>query len=60
MLETLPEVEVLRHVHLLEDVHQALLLRWLVHFVVEGNRDDIRVLTVVDIMSSNESNNRSL
>ena len=57
---SVPKVEVLGHVHLLEDVHQALLLCRLVYPVVERNRDDVRALTVVDVVTADEGNDGTL
>lgn len=48
----LPEIKVLRHVDLFEDVHEALFVGRFFDLVIERNRDDLRAFTVVEIMAS--------
>lgn len=54
-----PEVEILGHVDLLEDVHESLLFRRLVYPVVVCHRHNVRTLAVIDVVSTNKSNDRS-
>ena len=55
-----PEVEVLRHINLFEDIHQTCLLRWFVYFVIERNWQDVSAFAVIDIVAAEESDNRTL
>jgi hypothetical protein len=55
-----PEVEVLGHVDLFEDVHKPLLLCWALNLVVEGHGYDVRVLAVVQIVSAEQRDDRAL
>ena len=48
----LPEVEVLGHVHLLEDVHQPLFFCWFVDFLVESDRKHFCSFTMVKVVAS--------
>ena len=54
-----PEVEVLRHINLLEDIHESLLLRRLVDLVIETHRENVCTLTVVDVMTAEQCNDRT-
>lgn len=47
-----PEVEVLGHVHLLEDVHQPLFFRWFVDLLVERDRKHFCSFTVIKVVAS--------
>jgi hypothetical protein len=58
-ISSLPEVKVLRHIHLLEYVHKSLFFCGFLDFVVERNWNDISTLTMVEIMTTKESNNRA-
>jgi hypothetical protein len=55
-----PEIEILRHVDLPEDIHLALFLRGLLHLVVCADRYDIRALAMVNIMPTQERHHRAL
>lgn len=55
-----PEVEVLRHVNLFEDVHQPLLLCRLIYFVGRWYRDDLCILAVVKVMAAEKGHHRPL
>ena len=52
VVRNIPEVEVLRHINLLEDVHESLFLRRPVDPVAETNWKNIRALAVVDVMTA--------
>ena len=58
--QDVPEVEVLRQVHLLEDVDQALLLRRLLDLVVEADGNHLRVLAVVEVVAAEQRDIRPL
>lgn len=45
-----PEIEVLGHIDLFEDVHETLFFGKLLDFVVERDRDDIGIFTMVEIV----------
>ena len=55
-----PEIEVLGHVHLLEDIHEPLLLCWLVYSVVRADGDHLGVLAVVHVVATEKRDNRPL
>ena len=55
-----PEVEVLGHIHLLEDVHQPLLLLLFFNFVIECHRKEFGALAMVQVVASKERDNRPL
>ena len=50
--DSAPEVEVFRHVNLLEDIHEPLLFRGLVDLVIKAHRKYVRALTMVDVVTA--------
>ena len=55
-----PEVEVLRHINLFEDIHQTCLLRWFVYLVIERDWQDVSAFAVIDIVAAEESDDGTL
>ena len=55
----IPEVEILRHVHLLECVDVALLFCGFLNLLIEAYRYHIRVFAMVKIVSSQQCDDRS-
>ena len=50
-----PEIKILRHVDLLEDIHESLFFGRPFYFVVEADGDDIGAFTMIKIVSSKKS-----
>ena len=55
----LPEVEILRHINLFEDIKQALFLCGPLYFVIEWNCHDVRIFAVIQIMAAKQSYDRT-
>lgn len=54
-----PKVEVLRHVDLLENIHEALFLCRFFDFVAKAHRNNVGVLAMIKIVSSQKGNDRA-
>ena len=47
-----PKVKILSHLDLFPHIHETLLFRWFVDFMIRGHRHDFDFLYVIDIVSS--------
>ena len=48
----MPEIEVLGHVHLLEDIHKTLFLGWFLDFLIKADGNTVCAFAMIKIMSS--------